>query len=171
VNNGLSILLYVAIAVFVLYRVAFRSLRGILLTRKGLFVMPVILLVIGGFSARSALNDATAKDLVMLGADVLVLAVLGVLRSASSTLSEREGTTFLKGSPLTVALWLATIALRVGFSIVAAAIGVSSTVTTSTIVLTLGVSIAVQNLVTYYRIQQRGLPLAEETRPRVSAGR
>ncbi|HEY2058039.1 MAG TPA: hypothetical protein VGH57_06665, partial [Amycolatopsis sp.] len=58
-------------------------------------------------------------------------------------------------------LWLATIAVRVGFGFLGGTLGVSGTLTSSTIMLTLGVSIGVQNALTYYRIQRLGLPLID----------
>ncbi|MGV9293759.1 MULTISPECIES: hypothetical protein [Amycolatopsis] len=167
----LTIVLYVAIAALVLYRVVYRQWRGTLLSRKRLLTLPFILTAIGVFSAATTLQSATATEYALLAGDVVVLGLLGVLRSSTSVLSAREGTTFVKGTPLTLVLWFATIGVRVGFSFIGAALGVSNTVTSSTIMLTIGISIGVQNAFTYYRIQQRGLPLSEQTPTSINARR
>ncbi|MFB9923558.1 hypothetical protein ACFORO_15950 [Amycolatopsis halotolerans] len=169
--DPLTIVIYVVIVALVLYRVVYRQLRGTLLTRKRLLVMPVILMVVGVYTANTAVHNVTTKELLLLGVDILLLAVLGALRSATTTLSAREGTTFVKGTPLTLVLWLTTIGVRVGFSFIGAALGVSTTVSSSTIMLTLGVSIAVQNAFTYQRIQKLGLPLSDQTPTGINSGR
>ncbi|WP_033293022.1 hypothetical protein [Amycolatopsis jejuensis] len=160
----LTIVIYVAIAALVFYRVVYRQLRGTHLTRKRLVTLPFILTAVGVFSALGVLRTASGTELALLSADVVLLAGLGVLRSASSTLTERDGTAFVKGSPATLLLWLTTIGVRVGFGFLGAALGVSNAATSSSIMLTLGISIGVQNAFTYYRIQRRGLPLADQVR-------
>ena len=171
VDSGLTIVLYVAIAALVFYRVIYRGLRGTLITPKQLLVMPVLMIVIGVYTGHSALQGITPTEIAVLGADIVILALMGVLRSATTTLTAREGTTFSKGSPLTIVLWVATIGIRVAFSIFSGAFGLSNTVTSATILMTLGVSIGAQNAFTYYRIQRLGLPLTDQPRTRVSAGR
>ncbi|MET0135835.1 MAG: hypothetical protein ABW215_19820 [Kibdelosporangium sp.] len=47
------------------------------------------------------------RDLVLPGADVLVLQVLGAARGASVTVSERDGGAFQKGTKWTLVLWIA----------------------------------------------------------------
>jgi hypothetical protein len=53
-----------------------------------------------------------------------------------------------------------TVAVRVGLVALGTALGVAGPLTSASIALTLGVSIAVQNVTTYHRIQRLGLPLA-----------
>ncbi|MDT8910791.1 hypothetical protein [Amycolatopsis sp. PS_44_ISF1] len=167
--NPATILLYVALAALVFYRVIYRQLRGTLLSRRGLLVLPAILVAIGFFTALKALPQASAGELALLAVDIVVLGALGALRSSTTTLTRRDGTTFQQGSALTLVLWLATIAVRVGFGFLGLALGVSGTLTSSTIMLTLGISIGVQNALTYLRIQRLGLPLAEQDRRPVRA--
>ncbi|MBB4687633.1 hypothetical protein [Amycolatopsis jiangsuensis] len=162
--NPIYLVVYVALGVLVLHRVVYRQLRGTVLTRKSLVIMPLVLTAAGVFSAADALGAATSGELTLLAVDVVVLAALGLLRSATTTLTARDSTTFQKGSVGTLLLWLATIGARVGFGFAAAAFGVSGALTSGSILLTLGISIGAQNALTYYRIQQRGLPLAEGSR-------
>jgi hypothetical protein len=158
--SAVSVLLYVAIAGLVLYKVVYKQVRGTLLDRKTLVTMPVILVAVGGYLTLEALPGASGAELGLLAADLVVLAGLGVLRSTTTTLSRRDGTTFQKGSAVTIGLWVLTVAVRVGLVALGTALGVAGPLTSASIALTLGVSIAVQNVTTYRRIQRRGLPLA-----------
>jgi len=162
-----SVLLYAAIAALVLYKVVYQQVRGTLLNRRTLVTMPLLLTAVGGYLTLKALPGASAAELGLLGADLLVLAGIGVLRSTTTTLAERDGTTFQKGSAVTVGLWVLTVAVRAGVVALGAALGVAGPLTSASIAFTLGVSIAVQNATTYRRIQHRGLPLADR-RPALS---
>lgn len=167
-SSAANVLLYVVIAAFVFYRVVYKQVRGTLLNRKTLTTLPLILVVVGGYLAAQALPGASAGELALLAVDLVVLAGLGVLRSTTTTLTERDGTTFQKGSAVTIGLWVLTIAVRVGLVALGTALGVAGPLTSASIALTLGVSIAVQNATTYSRIQRRGLPLADRRRPALS---
>ncbi|WP_410630395.1 hypothetical protein [Amycolatopsis sp. cmx-4-83] len=156
-----NVLLYAAIAVLVFYRVVYRQVRGTLLDRKSLVTLPLVLTAAGAYLTLKALPGASAGEFGLLAADLVVLAGLGVLRSTTTTLTERAGTTFQKGSLVTVGLWALTVAARVGLVALGTALGVAGPLTTASIALTLGVSIAVQNATTYLRVQRRGLPLAD----------
>ncbi|SEF28979.1 hypothetical protein SAMN05421837_104450 [Amycolatopsis pretoriensis] len=160
--SAANVLLYVAIAAYVFYRVVYKQVRGTLLNRRTLTVMPLILVAVGGYLAAKALPGSSAGELGLLAADLVLLAGLGVLRSTTTTLTPRDGTTFQKGSAITIGLWVLTIAVRVGLAALGTALGVAGPLTTASIALTLGVSIAVQNATTYLRIQRRGLPLADQ---------
>ncbi|MDX3191958.1 hypothetical protein PV458_26395 [Streptomyces sp. MN03-5084-2B] len=162
-----DVLLYAAIAGLVLYKVVYQQVRGTLLTLKTLVTVPLLLTAVGGYLTLKALPGASAAELGLLAADLLVLAGLGVLRSTTTTLAERDGTTFQRGSAVTIGLWALTVAVRIGVAALSTALGVTGPLTSASIALTLGVSIAVQNATTYRRIQRRGLPLAGR-RPAVS---
>jgi len=162
-----SVLLYAAIAALVLYKVVYKQVRGTLLDRRTLVLMPLLLTAVGGYLTLKALPGASAAELGLLAADLLLLAGLGVLRSTTTTLTERDGTTFQKGSAVTIGLWVLTVAVRIGVVALGTALGVTGPLTSASIALSLGVSIAVQNATTFRRIQRRGLPLAGQ-RPAVS---
>lgn len=160
-SSTATVLIYVAVAGLVLYKVVYKQLRGTLLNRKSLVTMPLILVAVGGYLTLKALPGSSAAELGFLGVDLVVLAGLGVLRSTTTTLSVREGTTFQKGSAATLGLWVLTIGVRIGLVALATVLGVAGPLSSASIALTLGVSIAVQNATTYRRIQLAGLPLAE----------
>ncbi|WP_410637317.1 hypothetical protein [Amycolatopsis sp. lyj-346] len=157
-----DVLLYAAIAVLVLYKLVYQQICGVLLNRRTLVLMPLLLTAVGGYLTLKALPGASAAELGLLAADLLVLAGLGVLRSTTTTLAERDGTTFQRGSAVTIGLWVLTVAVRIGVAALGAALGIAGPLTSASIALTLGVSIAVQNATTYRRIQRRGLPLADQ---------
>jgi len=159
--SAANVLLYVAIAGLVLYKVVYQQIRGTLLTRRTLVTMPLLLTAVGAYLTLKALPGASAAELGLLAADLLVLAGIGVLRSTTTTLVERDGTTFQKGSAITIGLWALTVAVRIGLVALGTALGVAGPLTSASIALTLGVSIAVQNATTYLRVQRRGLPLAD----------
>jgi hypothetical protein len=167
-SSTATVLLYVAVAGLVLYKVVYKQLRGTLLNRKSLVTMPLILVVVGGYLTLKALPGASGAELGFLGVDLVLLAGLGVLRSTTTTLSVREGTTFQKGSAVTLGLWVLTIGVRIGLVALATVLGVAGPLSSASIALTIGVSIAVQNATTYRRVQLAGLPLAERGPARVS---
>jgi hypothetical protein len=169
--NAATALLYAAIAVFVLWRVIFKQLTGVMLSMRNLWLIPGILLVIGGFSTFSALPNASGTEIGLLGADLAVLAALGVLRGSSTSLSTRDGFAFQKGNPLTVILWLVTIGVRIGFAVLGLHIGAAGTLTSASIWLTLGLSIGIQNAVLYARARKRGLRIAANWAESARAGR
>ncbi|WP_410617892.1 hypothetical protein [Amycolatopsis sp. cmx-8-4] len=160
-SSIVTVLLYVAVAGLVLYRVVYKQLRGTLLDRKSLVTLPLILVLVGGYLTLKALPGASAAELGFLGADLVLLAGLGVLRSTTTTLTAREGTTFQKGSAVTLVLWVLTIGVRIGLVALATVLGVAGPLSSASVALTVGVSIAVQNATTYRRIQLAGLPLAD----------
>ncbi|MEV4050720.1 hypothetical protein AB0J55_05975 [Amycolatopsis sp. NPDC049688] len=165
--SAANVLLYLAIAGLVLYRVVYQQVHGTLLNRRTLVTTPLLLVAVGGYLALKALPGTSADELGLLAADLLVLAGLGVLRSTTTTLTARAGTTFQKGSAVTVGLWVLTVAVRIGLVALGTALGVAGPLTTASVAFSLGVSIAVQNATTCFRIQRRGLPLAER-RPALS---
>jgi hypothetical protein len=92
--SAANVLLYAAIAVLVLYKVVYQQIRGTLLNRRTLVTMPLLLTAVGAYLTLKALPGASAVELGLLAADLLLLAGLGVLRSTTTTLVERDGTTF-----------------------------------------------------------------------------
>ena len=75
--------------------------------------MPLVQVAVGAYLTANAAPGTSATELGLLAVDLVALAGLGVLRSTTTTLSERDGTTFRKGSAITIGLWVLTIAVRV----------------------------------------------------------
>jgi hypothetical protein len=161
-TSSATVLLYVAIAAFVFWRVILKQLAGSTLSVRSLWLIPVILLAIGGSSTLTALPTAGGTEIALLGADLVVLTVLGVIRGGSVALSIRDGFAFQKGTALTLILWLVTIGVRVGFGVLGSQLDASGPLTSASIWLSVGLSIGIQNAVIYARVRKLGLPVAAD---------
>ncbi|MFD2418774.1 hypothetical protein [Amycolatopsis pigmentata] len=159
-----EILLYLAIAAVVVWRVIIRQWRGSAITVRGLVLIPGILVVIGVSNCLAALSRASAGEIELLVADVVVLIGLGVARAASTTVTTRGGNAFQKGTVLTLLLWLTTIVVRIGVAVLGTRLGVAGPLTSASVVLSMGLSIGVQNAVIYLRARSLGLPVAADRR-------
>ncbi|GAB3001667.1 DUF1453 family protein [Amycolatopsis acidiphila] len=158
--DPVEVLLYLVIAALVIWRVVFRQLRGSTITVRGLIIIPGILLVLGLENCARALPKATGGEIALLAVDLAVLLVLGVARAASAHLDVRDGYAFQKGTTLTLVLWLVTIAIRIGFGVAGARTGLAGPLTSSSVLLSMGLSIGVQNVLVYSRARRRELPIA-----------
>ncbi|WP_236788649.1 hypothetical protein [Amycolatopsis sp. GM8] len=156
----MEILLYIVIAAFVVWRVVYRQLRGSMITVRGLVLFPGILLVLGVVNSARALPGASGGELGLLAIDLVILVVLGIARASSTRLSTRDGYAFQKGTTVTLVLWLVTIAVRIGFGVAGTKMGLAGPLTSSSILLSLGLSIGVQNALVYSRARRRQLPIA-----------
>ncbi|TNC28942.1 hypothetical protein [Amycolatopsis alkalitolerans] len=164
----MEIVLYIVIAAFVVWRVVYRQQRGSTITVRGLVLFPGILLVLGVLNSARALPTASGGEIGLFAADLLVLLALGIARGASTHLDTRDGYAFQKGTAVTLALWLVTIAIRIGFALAGVKMGLTGPLTSSSTLLSLGVSIGVQNALIYHRARRRDLPIAasrSETAP------
>ncbi|GAA1965607.1 hypothetical protein [Amycolatopsis minnesotensis] len=158
--SAADILLYLAIAVLVIWRVVFRQVRGYRLSARGLTLIPAILVVVGVVSSAKALPSASGTELALLGVDLAVLAALGVLRAASTTITAKDGYAFAQGTARTLVLWLVTIGVRIGFLVLGAHLGADGPLTSASLALTLGLSIGLQNALAYQRARRLGLRVA-----------
>lgn len=154
----------VAIALLLVVRMISRQLRGSAITAQALVVLPAILLGLGVLNAGHALSTATPTELAVLALDLAVLLGLGLARGASIQVTLRNGVPFQQGGALTIVLWLVTVAIRVGMAFGAHALGVAGALTSASVAATLGVSIAAQNALIWWKAQRLGAPLAAGTR-------
>ncbi|HKS48662.1 MAG TPA: hypothetical protein VJT49_26860 [Amycolatopsis sp.] len=167
--SGNEILLYLAIAALVVWRVVIRQLRGSTLTVRGLALIPGILVVLGVANCVHALPGASGGELAFLGVDLVLLVAFGAARSASTSLTSRDGYAFQKGTTLTLFLWLATVATRVGLSMLGVRLNVAGALTSASLLLSIGLSIGTQNALIYARARRLGFRIA--TTPRAPAVR
>lgn len=159
---SVNLLLGILIGALVVVRVIGRQVRGSMVTQKSLVVMPLILVAVGLLTARDAFSTATPGELAFFVFDVVVLVLIGLARGASTQLSRREGGLYQKGTGLTIALWLLTIAIRVGAGLLGSAMGLNGSLTSTALLLTFGLTIAAQNVAVYLRAQRLNIPLAAE---------
>jgi hypothetical protein len=160
--SATQILLYLAIAALVIWRVIVRQIRGNTPTLRSLTLIPLILVVAGIANCASLLPRASGGELGLLGVDLILLILLGSARATSTRLTERGGYAFQKGGVLTLILWLVTIAIRVGVAFAGARMGIAGPLTSASILLSMGLTIGTQNAVIYFRIQRRGFRIAPD---------
>ncbi|QWF77571.1 hypothetical protein [Amycolatopsis sp. CA-230715] len=158
--SAADVLLYLAIAVLVIWRVVIRQVRGYRLSVRGLFVLPAILVAIGVVTSVKALPGSSGTELALLGADLAALAALGVFRAASVKITAEDGYAFAKGSSLTLVLWLVTIGVRIGFLVLGAHLRADGPLTSASLALSIGLSVGLQNALAYRRARGLGLRVA-----------
>ncbi|HET6986737.1 MAG TPA: hypothetical protein VFI00_08980 [Kribbella sp.] len=152
----------ILVGLWVLLRVVGRQITGSLVTQRQLMLMPAILLALGVLSLSSALDGASTGELAFLGLDCVVLIGLGLARGASIRLEHRDEGLYQKGTAATLGLWLLTIALRVGAAFGSAAIWPDGKLSHATLALTIGLTIAAQNVMIYRRALNLRIPFAVE---------
>ena len=157
---------YVIIAALVVW-VLTRQLRARPVVVRQLFVLPVVLAVVGIGSLNSAASKAgshfTGHDTTWLAIDLAATILFGVLRGASVRLYPQDGVLWRKGTWLTLAGWVLSFAARGAIGVLASDHG-APVVASSALVLSFGVSLAVQGVVVYWRGLQAGAPFAADPR-------
>jgi len=159
-DTAATVLLYAALAGFVIWRVVGRQLRGFTLTVRGLTLVPMILIALGVFSSAQSLPKASVTEIVLVGVDLVLLGALGALRASTVAVGERNGYAFAKGSNATLILWLVTVGIRIGFLVLGTQLHAVSEFTSASIALSMGLTLAIQNAITYNKARQLGLRVA-----------
>lgn len=151
--NAAQILLIVAIVVLVIgRRFMGQPLRGQSL------LLPVGVTAWGGYQLAGQ-HHLTGTEIGFLLLCALLGAASGAGRGITVRLYPREGHLWMRYTWLTAVVWIASIALRAGLVIGGHLAGIGLN-TTSTTVLTLGVSLIAEVLVVGARATRTGLPYA-----------
>src|ERR1700730_10042734 len=100
-----QIILIVALLIYVIVR----RLQGLPLRIGRVLVVPLVVLALGV----SQLTHLEARDIALLTVEAVVGLGLGALRGGTIALYERGGYLWFRYRPVTVAIWLATVAVRV----------------------------------------------------------
>lgn len=122
---------------------------------KQMLILPAILSVVGLSTVSGDVK--TAASLGFLIGTAAISVVLGVLRGYSVRISRRDGTAFVRYTPVTVGLWVANIVVKIGVNVALDAFdpqdagGVSNSM-----LLTIGVGILAEGLVVLYRALRAG---------------
>ncbi len=101
----------------------------------------------------------------------LVAVAGGALRGRTVRIFVRDGHTWYRYTPVTLAVWAGLIALRFGQAAAAVALGADRPVLTASLVLALGLSFLGEAAVVGPRAMATGAPFAPRRRDRVTAGR
>jgi hypothetical protein len=143
------------VGVLVLVWVIRRQMVERRLTTTRMLTIPVLLVLIGLVEDRTVLDRLDSPTpLALLVGGVLLGAVAGAARAASQRLIWRDGVVYTRGTRWTMVLWLATLLVRGGMAALAAML--HSPEGTGEILLFLGVTLGVQNLLLARRA---GLPI------------
>lgn len=162
-TNALNYLAIAALAVWVLTR----QLQARPVVVRKLFVLPVILVVLGIGSLNSAVSKSgahfTSNDATWLAIDLAATIVFGIVRGASIRLFPQDGVLWRRGTWVTLAGWVLSFGARGAIGVLASDHG-AKVVGSSALVLSFGVSLAVQGAVVYLRGLQAGAPFAADPR-------
>jgi hypothetical protein len=152
----------VVIVVLALGWVISRNLRGRFVATDKPYRLPLILIVLGVIEFGRAHPAITPVAVLVIGADLLLTAALGAARGYSIELSVRGCYLYQRGGVPTLLLWALSIAVRVGLEFAARGIGAGQAAS-ATVVLTFGISLAVQALVLQFRVREDGRPVQPPT--------
>jgi hypothetical protein len=143
----MTAILIAAAILFVIYR-QFQT-RDV--SARGLIVIPLVLVALAAQNLATA-PPAGALAIAALALDVAAGIVLGVLRGRSLRVwRDGDGTWWRTGTAATAALWIASIAVRIGIIVGARALGVADASAAGPLELAVGISLAAQYAVVALR--------------------
>jgi hypothetical protein len=164
------------IAVAVVAYLLVRRFLGEPLQARRLILPPLILIVWGGVNLSHVGSGGTAVhqallDGVVVGFGAIVAVLGGVIRGLTVKVYVRDGHTWYRYGLMTVVVWLALIALRLGQSLAGHALGADQAVLNAALLLILGLSLLGEAAVVARRAIATGAPFAPRGSRRVAAGR
>lgn len=168
--SGPSSVVSVAVTLVILLLVMVRRVRGRELLTRRLLILPFILLLLGAGSVIPQLAPKSAPvhlhgiDYLVLGTDLALSVVIGSVRGFTVLIYPKDGTTWYRYGPVTVLLWLLSIALRTALGIIGARHGAQPLVTSGVVLLMFGLTLLIQNSLVAARA-------ARSLAPAIPAGR
>jgi hypothetical protein len=113
----LTLLIVAAVIVLVVVR----RLAGEPLQMKRMLVIPVVLGALG--IHQLAGTPITGGMVAYLAGGAVVAAALGLVRGATVAVYEKDGVVWMRYRPLTIAIWVLSVAVRGGMALVARGAG------------------------------------------------
>lgn len=151
----LQIVLIIAVAALVIgKRMAGRPVD----TRRSV-VMPGVLAVYGLITLQKSGTTLSHTDQVWLVVEGIVSVAIGLVRGCTVRLYERDGYVWARYRPITLLLWIGSIAARFALEAAAVASGADKTAMMSSITLMFGLSLAAESLIVLPRAHASGIPL------------
>jgi len=155
-------LLEILIGVAVVGYLFARRLAGEPLKARRLVVLPAVITVWGGYQLAHVHGGVHAVDLAVIVVAVVVSLVLGLVRGTTIRVYVRDGHLWQRYTFVTIAVWLVSVAIRLGTDWAGHLAGASTTVLASSLVLTLGVSFLGEAAVVGMRGLRLGAPFAPQ---------
>ncbi|WP_433206585.1 hypothetical protein ACQP00_39800 [Dactylosporangium sp. CS-047395] len=154
--------LLIAVAAIVL--VMIRRFAGEPLEARRLIVVPVVLLLIGGYSL-AQVDFATAAqhpvvDGAVLGAGAVLAVLGGVVRGLTVKVFVQNGHVWYRYTLVTIAVWIGLIVLRVGQTFAGRALDADSAVLSAGLLVILGLSFLGEAAIVGRRAIATGAPFA-----------
>ena len=146
--------------------------RGRPIEWRRLLVMPAFLSAYGLLQFTGSFRGLRGTDVTLIAAGIAVSAGMGVLRGVSVSVFLRDGRPWMRYRLMTLALWAATVAVRLALAVVSNAIGVSAATRGPAILLSVGVTLLAEGAVITRRgLSRRELPWQARTRRQTFAAR
>jgi hypothetical protein len=150
----------VVLAVLVLAAVGYvlvSRMQGQPVNTRRLLVLPAVLTAIGALQLAGALSGGfRAVDAVLLAVGLLAAAGLGAARGVTVAVFVRDGRSWLRYRPATLMLWVATVAVRVGLTLLAHATGAAVAASGPALLLTVGITLFAEGAVVARRAHPDG---------------
>ncbi len=146
---------YVVPAALVVWVIA-RQFAGRWVPARRSLLLPLIRVVVGVGQAGHV--GWTALAVVVVGADVLLTAGLGVVRGSAIRLTLRDGYLYQRGGWLSVGLWLLTIGVRLAVALPFLHTSAGPALE-ATLAMSFGISLAAQYAVFNARVARDGRPI------------
>src|SRR5579859_7528212 len=146
---AVTILIAALLLVFIIYQ----QLRTRSINPRQLVVLPAFLAFMGIVNLNQH-PPASAAAVTALGVSVVTALVFGVARGITTQVWWSDGRRLRKGGTVTLILWIVGIGLRILIAVISRREGVATNVATGEIPFFLGVTLAAQNLVIWYRGQE-----------------
>jgi hypothetical protein len=155
----------VIIGTVVLVGIVASRIRGRALRPRRLLIVPLILLVLGAIPVALQLGTVALQgiDYLIAGLDLALSVGLGAARGFTVRIYSHEATTWYRYGPATVLLWCLSIVLRFALGITGSHHGATTLTTSATVILFLGLTLAVQNTIIRTRNRQPGPPRPQNT--------
>jgi hypothetical protein len=158
-----NVLLYAALLVVMVYR----RLQGRPVgTTKQLFLLPALVTFLG-FEDLSHAKLGTVDIAVGVAGCGLSL-LLGALRGTQNKLSQRDGTPWVRWGAASVAIFAFNVVVKLALDVAGVALGGSTSGVTASLVLAVGLMLAGEAVVVWFRLQA-GDPLSTD-RDTMTAG-
>ena len=151
----LQILLIIAVAALVIGK----RMTGRPVDARRSVVMPGVLAVYGVVLLHKSGTTLSHTDQMWLVLQAAVSVVIGVVRGCTIRLYERDGVVWARYRPITLLLWIGSIAARFALEAAAVASGADKSAMTSSIMLMFGLSLAAESLIVLPRAPARGIPV------------